>query len=70
MSGNLQSVKLKTADISWRYYWFPPQNGEFTHKEGRKKRTNVWQMWQGYYLCVFWWSSLNLLFSGLLQEDL
>ena len=41
MSGNLQSVKLKTADISWRYYWFPPQNGEFTHKEGRKKRTNM-----------------------------
>ena len=41
---------------------------------GRQKdedgKTLVWQTWQGYYLRVFSWSSLTLMFSGLLQKDL
>ena len=28
------------------------------------------QTWQVYYLRVLWWSSLKLMFSGLLQKDL
>ena len=30
----------------------------------------VWQTWQAYYLRVLWWSSLKLMFSGLLQNVL
>ena len=30
----------------------------------------VWQTWQTYYLRVLWWSSLKLMFSGLLQKVL
>ena len=30
----------------------------------------VWQTWQAYYLRVLWWSSLKLMFSGLLQKVL
>ena len=38
----------------------------------RRGRQNacVRQPWQPYYLCVWWWSSLKFLFSGLLHEDL
>lgn len=41
MSCNLQPDKLKTAHILRRYHWFPPQNSEFMHQEGRKKRTTM-----------------------------
>ena len=41
MSCNLQPEKLKTAHISQCYHWFPPQNSEFTHQEGKKKRTTM-----------------------------
>ena len=41
MSCNLQPDKFKTAHISRRYHWFPPQNSEFMHQEGRKKRTTM-----------------------------
>ena len=30
----------------------------------------VWQTWQAYYLRVLWWSSLKLMFPGLLQKVL
>ena len=36
---------------------------KFTQQDGRKKRTTndyEWQTWQGYYLRVLWWSSLNI----------
>ena len=38
----------------------------------RRIRQNayVWQTWQPYYLCGWWWSSLKLLFSGLLRKNL
>ena len=38
----------------------------------RRGRQNayVWQTWQAYYLCVLWWSSLKLMFSGLLPKVL
>ena len=38
----------------------------------RRGRQNacVWQTWQAYYLCVLWWSSLKLMFSGLWEKDL
>ena len=38
----------------------------------RRGRQNacVWQKWQGYYSCVLSWSSVKLMFSGLLQKDL
>ena len=38
----------------------------------RRERQNacVRQTWQPHFLCVWWWSSLKLLFSGLLHEDL
>ena len=38
----------------------------------RRGRQNafVWQTWQAYYLCVLWWSSLKLMFCGLLRKDL
>ena len=32
MSCNLQPDKLKTAHISRRYHWFPPQSSEFMHQ--------------------------------------
>ena len=39
---------------------------------GRRGQENAcaWQTWQGYYLHVLSWSSLTLIFSGLLQKDL
>ena len=38
----------------------------------RRGRQNAWawQTWQACYVCVLWWSSLNLMFSGLLLKDL
>ena len=35
-----------------------------------RQNARVWQTWQGYYLRVLLWSSLTLMFSGLLQKDL
>ena len=35
-----------------------------------RQNTCVWQKWQGYYSCVLSWSSVKLMFSGLLQKDL
>ena len=37
----------------------------------RRGRQNAcaWQTWQGCYWCVLSWSSLKLMFSGLLQKD-
>ena len=37
----------------------------------RRERQNacVRQTWQPHFLCVWWWSSLKLLFSGLLHEE-
>ena len=42
-------------------------NSEFTQQDGRKNRTAnacVWQTLQAYYLCVLWWSSMKLMYSG------
>ena len=49
---------------------------EFTQHYHRKKRARqkvrVSQTWQGYYLCVLWWPSLNInvFLSQVLQKDL
>ena len=71
MSCNLQPDKLKTAHISRCYHWLPPQNSEFMHQEGRKKRTTICDKRDRAITYVFFGDlHFNLLFSGLLQEDL
>lgn len=34
--------------------------------ERTQQNSHVWQMWQGYYLCVLSWPSLNIMFLVLL----
>ena len=41
-----------------------------TAERGGRQNACVWQTWQGYFLRVFSWSSLTLIFSGLLQKDM
>ena len=41
-----------------------------TAKRRGRQNACVWQTWQCYYLRVLSWSSLTLMFSGLLQKDL
>ena len=41
-----------------------------TAERRRLQNACVWQTWQGYSLRVFLWSSLKLMFSGILQKEL
>ena len=41
-----------------------------TAKRRGRQNACVWQTWQCYYVRVLSWSSLTLMFSGLLQKDL
>ena len=42
---------------------------QWVYATGRQNAC-VWQTWQGCYLGVLMWSSLRLMFSGILQKDL
>ena len=39
-------------------------------RKGGRQNACMRQTWQVYYSRVLWWSSLKLMFSGLLQKDL
>ena len=74
--GTIKNIAKRciTLDYTTRLYRLVhPVNSEFRQQDRRKERqqnTCVRQTWQGCFLRVLTWSSLNLLCLCILQEDL
>ena len=74
--GTIKNIAKRciTLDSTTRLYRLVhPVNSEFRQQDRRKERqqnTCVRQTWQGCFLRVLTWSSLNLLCLCILQEDL